>query len=374
MDVIDEGFIWCADDVAGPRRTCSGISLVRAADGRVLSSFRVGSTKDSADGNCVVAESGDQGRTWQVICEGFEATHGGVAGEMRSAELLQPRPGVLSAFLGFFERPRGDESLYDAETDSLLPSRLLLARSDDGGRTWVDYRTVDARPHTGTSVCGPVARLGNGEFLLALESHEHREGSNRAVHSALTIRALDGEKLGPIVTVAEDPEHRVFYWDQRLAVSPADGRPVGMFWTYDREREVDQPIHIAWADPQGEHWETPRSTGIVGQIAAPIPLADGRLLAFYVLREPPGQMRLIASDDGGVTWDAEGALVVYSKGAPREAGSDGESDFGQYWDDMFAWTFGHPAAVILDPTTLLLGYYAGADVTHLSARWAMVKL
>ncbi len=54
-----------------------------------------------------------------------------------------------------------------------------------------------------------------------------------------------------------------------------------MFWTYDRQDEVDVDIHLAWGDTNTLTWEEPFSIGIRGQLAAPIPLRDGRLLAFY---------------------------------------------------------------------------------------------
>jgi len=146
-----------------------------------------------------------------------------------------------------------------------------------------------------------------------------------------------------------------------------------MFWTYDRAAEKDKTIHMAWGDPDTLRWETPFSTGIEGQIAEPIPLPDGRLLAFIVHRNPPGSMRLVMSNDAGRTWDQDNALVVYEK-TGREAGTNGESGFAAYWDDMFAWTFGHPAGTVLEDGSVLLAYYAGEDTTCLSPRWARVDV
>ena len=148
-----------------------------------------------------------------------------------------------------------------------------------------------------------------------------------------------------------------------------------MFWGYDRRTERDVDIQIAWADPQTLRWAPPRATGIQGQVAQPIPLGDGRLLAFYVHRHPPGSLRLIASEDGGQTWDRNDELIVYDSGGVRQKGLDGESDYAQYWDDMLTnWNFGHPTGVVLDDGTVLLGYYAGEDARCLSVWCTRVRI
>jgi len=116
------------------------------------------------------------------------------------------------------------------------------------------------------------------------------------------------------------------------------------------------------------------ATGICGQIAAPIPLADGRLLAFYVHRRAPGSMRLVLSEDAGATWDTAHELVVYDSTAGRERGVDDEHEYSQYWDDMNAWTFGHPAGVALADGSVLLAYYGGPHNKCLSARWARITV
>ena len=53
-------------------------------------------------------------------------------------------------------------------------------------------------------------------------------------------------------------------------------------------------------------------------------------------------------------------------------------DYKSFFDlsagDMAKWSFGHPAAVVLDPQTLLLAWYAGVDETRLSLRWARYRV
>lgn len=367
MKVIAEGHILNTETSSGPLRVCTGTSLRPLASGSILATFRVGSAKDSADGNVFVAESRDKGETWEIVSRGFQPSFQGAHGEIRGAHTAQVKSGELFAFMSWFARPGPESKLYDGQTDQLLPGRLLAAESQDGGRSWQNYREIDTAPLRGCSTCGPVLHLPD-RLLIPFESYE------RSVHAACCLPTADGRSFDRIVTVAKDEEQKVFYWDERLAYSSFHQRPVALFWTYDRAAEKDLPIHVAWASPDGQAWEPPRSTGIRGQIALPIPLPDGRLLAFYVHRHPPGSMRLLLSNDAGRTWDIDGELVVYQNPGLGQRGTVGESDYAGYWEEMSTWTFGHPAGVALDDKTVLLAYYAGKSKDCLSARWARVSI
>lgn len=377
MKVLNEGLVFDADAAAGPRRTCTFTSLCRLSCGEILCGFRLGSAKDSADANGVVMESCDNGKTWCRIFDGFDATFQGRHGEVRAVEvveLAEIEPGELMALLTWFDRSAGGGVLYEAGADELVPSRLIVAHSSDRGRTWGEYRVIGTAPYEGCSGTGPIMKLPDRTCLLPFESFGKREQDGPTLHAALAVPTADGKTFGPPLTIAEDPQQRKYFWDQRLAYCHERKRTVGMFWTYDRQAELDLPIHIAWGSPDGSTWETPRSTGITGQIVEPIPLRDGRLLAFYVHRHPPGSMRLVASEDDGRTWDIDDELVIYESPLAKESGADGDHDFAAYWDDMGTWTFGHPVCVQLDDGSLLLAFYAGERADCLSIRWARVEV
>ena len=47
-------------------------------------------------------------------------------------------------------------------------------------------------------------------------------------------------------------------------------------------------------------------------------------------------------------------------------------DFGEYWEDMRKWSFGHPVIRTLRDGWVLLAYYAGAP-DSMSVHWARVQ-
>ena len=373
MKLLGTGYIFNAEEAQEELRTACFTSACRLASGKILTFFRIGSMKDSADGNCWIAESSDNGGSWEIICRGFDRTHDGLEGEIRGVEILEPANGTLTAILGWYDRSKG-ERLYNGEADRTLPSRLRKTVSTDGGRTWHDYEALNTGILTEPAITGNALHLKGIGYLIPFEDYEPREPGGTSLHSAHALYSPDGTTFPRVIQIARHPGDEILYWDQRLSVCPKTSLPVAMFWTYNRKTEKDIDIHISWGDSDTFAWEEPVSTGIRGQITAPIPVEDGRLFAFYVHRHPPGSMRLICSEDRGKTWNHEEELVIYESRTGKERGGDGESDYARYWDDMGTWSFGHPAGIVLDEKRLLLVYYAGEHHTRLSVRWAVVAV
>ena len=371
MKILDKGYIVDSEKMAGSRRSHMFTTLYRLKSGRLLASFRRGKDKKSADGNCVLTESTDDGRTWREICDGFYNTFEGVDGEIRGMELAELYDGKLQGYFGWIKRT-GSEEFYDETTDEVAPKRLITAESKDGGATWEDYHLLDIGPVTYPGLSGAVLRLPDGGYLLTGERQERERKDGPSIHKAEALYSPDGRTFTKHMIVARHPEDDIFYYDQRQTI--AGNKLVAAYWTYDRKKEKDIPIHLAWGDAGSLTWEIPFSTGIQGQIAAPIFLSDDRLLLFYVHRHEPCSMRLIASSDGGKSWDRENELVVYSKAEFGEERKEAVDGYVRLWSAMYAWTFGHPTGVVLDDGSLLLAYYAGAEETRLSVRWARVEV
>ena len=372
MNIIDQGLIFDARSAQAHHRASFFTTMLRLSSGRILAGFRRGSTKYSSDGNCCVAESTDEGKSWDVVCEQFDNQINGITVEVRSIALGESRNGHVLGFLSCSNRSAG-EGYYDADTDTTAPSTIYVTRSADGGRTWSKYRILDTGSLQYPVLSGPAVPLDGGRWLVTRERQEPELAGGPSLHSADATVVADDGTAEKILAVARDSRDQIFFYDQRQAYCPKSRQLIAAFWTYDREAEKDVAIHVARGDPATLQWETPFDTRISGQIAQPIPLPDGRLLLFYVHREPPGSMRLIASEDSGKTWQTSNELEVYRKGGGPEKGAAGEGDYTSMWVDMGKWSFGHPAGVVLNDGTILLAYYAGPDEGCLSIHWARLR-
>jgi len=369
MKIIDRGMVYDAAAAEGPPRVCSFTSLLQLSSGRLLTAFRRGSGKDSADGNVVICESDDEGASWSLISRGFETRFEGLTGEIRSAELAELEDGRLLSVLGWIDRSGGGGTLRDAETDALPTMHMLLDYSSDGGRTWGGRRVLQRM----ATLSGPVVRLPGRGWLVTSEFSHAGTPDRERCHAAYAHFSADGVNFETSVNVVdENPD--IFYYDQRQRICPATGRPVAMFWTYDNRAAADIEMHMAWGDADALTWETPRSMNMEGQIAMPIPVDRDRLLAFYVHRHQPASLRLVVSRDEGRTWDTANELVVYESDGPGEQGISAETTYDEFWEAMGTWSFGHPTAAVVADGSLLLVYYAGPDETCLSVHWARVQI
>lgn len=373
MEIVDQGYIYDAAKAAKNRSVCSFTSLCRLSDGKVLASFRAASGKDAPDGNCIVAGSTDGGANWEILCEGFEKVMGAEPEDTRAAEIAEVKEDGLRVFLSCLDRSKKGR-MYDSESDRIAPSGIATAKSSDGGRTWQKYRFLDTAPAGNAALTGQTVHIPGRGWLVFVENYEPEEAGGPSLHSAFALFSRDGENFDRVVHVARHPENKYFYWDQRQVFCEKSKRIASMFWTYERQKEEDVDIHMAWGNCETLNWEEPFSTGIRGQIAAPIPLGDGRLLCFYVHRHSPGSMRLIMSSDDGRSWDQDNELVVYESKGPTEAGFDKHSDYAAYWENMSVWSFGHPAGAVVEDGVVLLAYYAGPNDKCLSVRWARVRV
>ncbi|MEE3369373.1 MAG: sialidase family protein [Planctomycetota bacterium] len=369
MQIVDRGFVFDTGRVQDALKVCSFTSLLQLRDGALLVSCRRGTAKDSADGNVAIFKSTDQGASWSEISSGFVTQFEGLPGEVRSAELAELDDGRLLAVLGWIDRSAGDGVLRDSESDTMPAMHLLQEYSSDGGKSWAGRRVLQRQ----SVLSGPIVRIGDRGWLV---TSEYSQGANETTprhHAAYAHFSRDGEYFEPAVDVVPG-DSQVFYYDQRQRCCPQSGRLAAMFWTYDINAEADIEMHMAWGDAKSLTWSTPRSMGVQGQIAMPIPLADGRLLAFYVHRHTPGSLRLMVSSDQGVTWDRETELVVYASTGTPERGIGDQATYDEFWDAMGTWSFGHPSAAVLADGSLLLVFYAGPNESSLSVHWARVEL
>jgi hypothetical protein len=382
MRVIDQGTIFDARSAPREARFCTFPTLVRLDGGRLIAGFRMGSAKDSADEDVRIMASDDAGATWQLVFEGFGDMPPGSGGRIRCIALTAIGGHRLIASLSWLDRSNPTLPMFNPQTEGILPTKVLFTESEDGGCSWTDPREVPLLPHKGNAITGSIVALEDGRLALPYEAWKEYDDTSPGKHYASLRVSADGGKTWPeLAIVAHDSTGRVLYWDQRLAVDPTSGRLMAMFWSHDRQAQHDLDMHIAWGAPVGRPWSTPQSTGIAGQIAAPLVIDGQHVFAAYVHRHYPPSLRAILSNDFGKTWAAAEELVFYEKAhGKQESGMGGQRgkvprqrDFADYWADMSVWTFGHPAPLLLPDGNVMVAFYAG-DETAMSVHWVRIGL
>jgi hypothetical protein len=339
--------------------------------------FQNGPSKQAATGTVRLAESTDGGQTWSVIPFEFMTSFEGTPGSLAAIELVEPEVGRLLAFATWFDRSEPERPLFDPETEGILRSKQLCAESADDGQSWSCWRALDLGELRGTALTGPVLRCDDGAIGFALESFKEFDDPAPGRHAAWLLFSRDGGRsFLPPALVAQHPEGRVYYWDQRLCVGRRPNEFTAMFWTHDLADRRDLSVHLRHARfHDGELVDSPIvETNIPGQIAAPLWIDESRLVSFVVDRGNPTTMTLWCSTDEGVTWPRSERLVVYRHDEQAALSQGAENiDFKQYWEDMGRWSFGHPALCKLDQSHILLAWYAGTP-SCMSVHWARVRV
>lgn len=374
MKIEARGLIHDAGDKPQAESITCFTALVPLRSGALLAGYQIGPAKHAPNSTIRLSRSRDGGANWQELPHRFAATLDGVPGSLCAAEMVEAEPGRLLLAATWFDRRDPARPLFDPETEGILPSRLLLAESLDEGDHWSDWRTVPTPGLTGCALTGPMVRWPDGRLGVAFESFKEYDDPSPARHAAWLLVSSDGGRsFASPFQVARHPGDRVYYWDQRLCVTGAPGEFVALFWTHDREAKRDRRVHFLRATVDAMP-TLPVETPVPGQIAAPLWLEDGRLLAFVVDRDRPGTLRLWCSPDGGGTWPVDRSLLVHVHEEQALLSQGRENiDFGQYWQDMARWSFGHPAIRRLDERHVLLAYYAGTP-SRMSLHWARVRV
>ncbi len=337
LKVVERGVIWenATDDPE--RRSACFPNVALLSDGRMLATCRVGSKKDSADGKLMFCESLDKGRTWRELGILLSSEFEGVPGELRFGGLSEPSPGRILLAAIWVDRSDPSLPFANPETIGILPMKILLTESADGGFTWAPFREVDVSPMIQPALTGPVMRMPDGRLALSFETNKHYDDPTPVKHHAALIFSEDeGATWKEPTVVATSPEY--YFWDQRHAILP-DGSSLALFWTYSIQKERDVEIHRAFSRDSGRTWDTPTGIGIEGQVAYPVSLGGDDVLMLYVHRHQPPSLRALLSRDRGQTWSRDGEVVFYAKEL-TEAGMAPGTDTAQYWQDMELWTFG----------------------------------
>lgn len=376
-EIEDRGLVYDAALAAPDRSVAFFPSLVAPADGSLVAAFTVGPAKHAVTGTLGLARSTDGGRSWRPLDVAFETRLDGVPGSLGSGEMVEVEPGRLLLFATWFDRSDPGRPLFDPATSGILHSRQLVCESADGGATWSAWRCVPTAGLRGCSLTGPVLRWDDGTIAVPFESYREFDDPDPKHHAAWMVVSRDGGRtFSAPMRVARHPEDRVYYWDQRLCPGPRAGEFTALFWTHDLAAQCDLPVHLCRGRLEGGRIVAapPGPLPITGQIAAPLELSDGRLLAFVVDRTRPCTMALWSSSDRGATWPVDERLTVHhhDETASLSQGQEG-IDFAAYWEDMGKWTFGHPVLRPLANGRVLAVWYAGVPGC-MGIHWARIRI
>ncbi len=348
-------------------------ALTPLADGSLLATYRVGSSKDSADGTLELKRSDDGGHSWSTAASPFATALNGLNGSLRVGYITDIGNGhLLLAALWVDRQTYPRQPLFNEETEGCLPMAIVLADSRDLGRTWSGWRVVPVPADVGPpSLTNPVLALPSGRLALSIETNKTYWDRGPWRQRVVYLYSGDqGQTWSDPVTTCQDPTGRLFNWDQRAGVCP-DGRVVTFTWTYDRQTTQYLNIQRHLSADEGATWSAADDLGFADQAAHPAMLPDGRVVLAWVDRFQSRSIRARLAPAATAPFDAATEVELYRQTAQSPQTAAG--DTGDLLTEMSLWNFGLPFAAALPDGDVMVVYYAGDDA-GMAVRWVRLAL
>ncbi|MCH2203695.1 MAG: glycoside hydrolase [Fuerstiella sp.] len=361
MQIVDRGIINTGE--RGTSRAVGTFPTTTALpDGSILATYRIGTTKDSADATVELRRSTDGGRSWNSPEHPFSTDFGGMKGSLRCGYVTVLRGEHLIAVGMWVDRTTyPNKPIFNEETEGCLPIKLLISESQDSGRSWCPWRHVPTAQDIGPpSLTNPILVLSGGRLALSIETNKQYHDVSPWLQRVVYMYSEDGGRSwGKPVTVCQDPSGRIFNWDQRAGVS-VDGRLVTFTWTYDSKTTRYLNIHRRISATEGKIWTTAQDLGFADQASVPAMLLDGRVVLAWVDRFGSRSIRARVAPTIDAPFEPETEVELYrlDAGAVRVPG---KQDTGELLAEMGAWNYGLPHAEVLPDGDVLVVYYAGED-------------
>ena len=291
-------------------------------------------------------------------------------GSLRVCYLTELKPEYLLAAALWVDREKyPDRPLFNVETHGCLPMLILLAESNDLGKTWSDWRIADLPVGPGPfSLTNPIVRLPDQTLGLSVETNKEYESPSRWRQMSVLFRRDDqGWTWKEPATVAEDPSGQIFYWDQRLCTG-SDGTLAAFTWTFDSRTNSFLNIHRFSSRDAGRTWEPLGALSVRDQPGRPAVFASGKVLLPWVDRYGSRSIRARIADGVGEDFGPLGEVEIWREGggSDRQAGP-GKADVLSA--DGPLWSFGLPYAEVISEEEAIVVYYAGLEI-----HWARVRI
>ena len=332
---------------------------VQLPGGDLLCSFGVGGGQ-YAEGGTDWARSRDGGLTWEL--EGTILSPTGSPPTTNFLKLSLANDGKTVYSYGARIYPDTGDRFGEKKCEA------IFCRSEDAGRSWSAPQVIAMPVDCPLEISHGILPLSSGRLLAPAATLPAKD---RLGEQVLVAISDDGGRTWPSHSIVfEDPDKKLGYFEQKLAeLSP--GHLIATCWTVTLGNVVDRTDSFTISHDEGTTWSPARSTGIQGQTMTPVPLGENRLLVLYNRRygEQGIVMCLVTFTEDAWTVHYQGLL--YDAKTSRQQSPDVETGV----DEFASFAFGFPTAIPLQDGTLLATHWCvesgvcGIRWTKLRVRW-----
>ena len=339
-------------------------SIAWLGGGELLAAFDLGQAVESLDYATHLSRSLDGGRSWSAPERLFHESSPRLS--THSVRIGRMRDGTLVGFGGRYYRDDPEEGLVNRENLGYVPMDLIQLTSADGGRTWHGPEVI-LPPLVGPSfeICHRAIELTDGRWLAPTSTWRGWRGEAPEGMKAIALVSHDRGRSWPeFLTVCDQFALGVISWEQGLT-QLADGRLLAAVWSFDERSGQSLSTRFVLSH-DGRTFSPPRETGLIGETAKLITLADGRVLCVYRRSDRPGLWANLVRIEGD-RWINLAEAPLWQGMA---SGMHGE---GTSSDELSALKFGFPSMVHMAGGDVLLVFWCVEEGVH-NIRWQRLKI
>lgn len=327
-------------------------SVIQMDNGEMLASFAIGEAFEAVNLNTYISRSLDNGETWS---DPVALLPTGLTQKYSNCARLTAFPNgeVVALVVRHDRRDHLNEGLANPDNLGFVPTKVLLLRSRDYGKTWDAPEPINS-PLIGPSfeLCAPIVPLSDGHWIWPTSTWRGWDGEEPNGMKMVAWVSHDKGKTWPeYIDVMNDPAREKIYWESKI-IELTNRTLLAVAWVYDEKAGCDLPNHYSISEDGGNTWTQPASTNLHGQTMAIMELPDGNILSIYRRMDVPGLWANISSMEKN-RWINKSTFALWGT---READLRDQQN-GNMVQDFNELKFGAPCVLPLQDGSVYIAFW-----------------
>ncbi len=345
-------------------------TLVVIDQDELIAAFDIGEAIESLDYRTYLSRSHDGGQTWDAPAPMFPDNllqHP----TRRTTHIARPRrmsDGQLVALIACFYRDDPEQGIWNPDTTGVAEMDLMLARSQDDGRTWQQPQRITP-PLVGQpfEICHSIVELKDGRWLAPMSCLRSWDGqAPNGIKIIALVSTNQGQTWPTYIDIMDDHANGIAHFEKSV-VQLADGRLLAVGWAFDERSGKTKAVNYAISEDGKTFSTPPRPTGLSGETTKLLALPDGRAICAYRGIDPPGLCSAVVHLDGD-QWRHDEPLALWQ-------GDTLTKMFGQAAaaDELRALKLGCPNIALLPDGDILVAFWCYEEEVY-NIRWIRIAV